>query len=88
MVVVQSQHHLLDVVQAARFVRGFASRLYGWKKNGDQNGNDGNHDEEFNQSEPPRLSTKRTHKNLPLLTAVKDDEATTINARNTQLIGQ
>ena len=64
-VVVHRQHQLLDVVFTADAIRSFTSFLHRWQQDRHENGDDGNHDEEFNQSEPTRLTTKRTHKNLP-----------------------
>ena len=65
MVVMHAQNHLFNIIQTPRLVCGFTSALHRRKENRHENGDDGDHDEELNQSEPPRLSTKRTHKNLP-----------------------
>src|SRR5262249_45319908 len=48
----QCQAHLLEVVRALGASSGFAHFLHGGHQQSDQDGNDGDHHEEFNQCEP------------------------------------
>jgi hypothetical protein len=48
-VVVRGQPKLLEVVAALHTTRGLASGLHGREQQGDQDANDGDHDQEFHQ---------------------------------------
>ena len=51
MVCVARQPDLLQVIDTLGTTGGFTGRLYGWKQKGNQNGDDRDHDQQFNQRE-------------------------------------
>ena len=50
-VVMDREAQLFEVVFALSPARSFSSLLNCWQQQGDQDGNDGDHDEQFNESE-------------------------------------
>jgi hypothetical protein len=61
MVVVKRDSDLFEVVAALGATGGLTRRLDGRQEQGDQNGDDGNHDEQLNQREAtPSLRAHRT----------------------------
>jgi hypothetical protein len=70
---VQCQSDLLQIVPALSSSGRFASRLNGRQEQGDQNGNDGNNNQQFDQSK----SARKTHwgaRNQHGITSVKKIE--------------
>ena len=63
MVVVQPQADLLEVVDALRASRRFASGLHRWQQKRDQDSDDGDDHQEFDQSEASSRSP--IHADLP-----------------------
>lgn len=71
MIIVHGQPDLLQVVLALSSTGSFASLLNGGKQKGDQNGNDGNHHQEFDQS---KTSTQGELLHITLLKKTRDIE--------------
>ena len=47
----ESKTDLLEIVLTLRFASGFPRRLHGRQQQCNENGNDGDHDKQFNQRE-------------------------------------
>jgi hypothetical protein len=62
-----SQSQLLEIIDALCTARSFAGRLHGGQQQRDENGDDGDHHEEFDESEARAANERRTirHSHFP-----------------------
>ncbi len=85
-VIVARKPDLLEVVHALDAPRGFAGRLHGGQKQGDEDGNDGDDHQQLDQGESTMMGT-RTHKHLSRKSRIlkKNNDGAALTGRSANL---